>query len=88
MALPPWVSARDVSGERLCGGVRGDVQRPSGDEHGEGHLEFLAGPSKAAAPREIGALIVFPSFVMHRVTRVTHGVRCCLLGWTMGPRFC
>lgn len=37
--------------------------------------------------RARGSLIVFPSFVMHRVTPVTKGVRRSLVGWIVGPPF-
>ena len=34
-----------------------------------------------------GNLIVFPSFLPHKVTPVTSGVRHSLVGWCSGPRF-
>lgn len=37
--------------------------------------------------RARGSLIVFPSFVMHRVTPVTKGTRRSLVGWILGPPF-
>ncbi len=37
--------------------------------------------------RARGSLIVFPSFVMHRVTPVTSGTRRSLVGWILGPPF-
>jgi PKHD-type hydroxylase len=37
--------------------------------------------------RARGSLIVFPAFVMHRVTPVTTGVRRSLVGWILGPPF-
>lgn len=37
--------------------------------------------------RARGSVIVFPSFVMHRVTPVTRGVRRSLVGWILGPPF-
>ena len=36
---------------------------------------------------EVGSLIVFPSFLWHKVTPVTKGVRHSLVCWHVGPRF-
>jgi PKHD-type hydroxylase len=76
-----------ASGERSRRKLGMVVQLSSGDEYEGGRLELFSGPGKATAPREAGTLIVFPSYVLHRVTPVTRGVRQCLLGWTTGPRF-
>jgi PKHD-type hydroxylase len=37
--------------------------------------------------RRRGAMIVFPSFVYHRVIPVKRGVRYSLVGWYEGPHF-
>lgn len=37
--------------------------------------------------RAQGSVIVFPSFLTHRVTPVTKGVRYSLVGWMEGPKF-
>lgn len=34
-----------------------------------------------------GTLVVFPSFLVHRVTEVVGGTRCSLVAWYMGPKF-
>ena len=34
-----------------------------------------------------GTIIVFPSFMEHRVTEVTEGTRSSLVGWVEGPNF-
>lgn len=39
------------------------------------------------APRERGTLIVFPSYVLHRVTPIAQGTRKSLVVWTTGPQF-
>lgn len=41
----------------------------------------------AADIRTKGAVIVFPSFIRHRVTPVTKGVRRSLVCWVEGPKF-
>jgi PKHD-type hydroxylase len=47
----------------------------------------MAGNKIQPAPRERGAVIIFPSYVLHRVTRVTRGVRKSLVVWVTGPNF-
>jgi PKHD-type hydroxylase len=39
------------------------------------------------APRNRGALIAFPSFLLHRVTPITEGVRKSLVIWAQGPEY-
>jgi len=41
----------------------------------------------ATAPRERGTLIVFPSYVLHRVTPIRSGTRKALVLWCTGPQF-
>jgi PKHD-type hydroxylase len=52
-----------------------------------GELQFQAGHRTASAPRRRGALIAFPSFILHRVTPVTAGTRKSLVAWAAGPDF-
>ena len=52
-----------------------------------GVLEFLDGSKPLQAPRSRGAVIIFPSFVMHRVTPVTRGLRHSLVAWVSGPPY-
>jgi PKHD-type hydroxylase len=47
--------------------------------HGAHHID--------TAPRTRGALIAFPSYVLHRVTPITRGVRKSVVVWTTGPKF-
>jgi len=53
-------------------------------EHGRDAAE-IAGIRQAL--RQQGALVVFPSFHLHRVTPVTRGVRVAIVGWMHGPAF-
>jgi len=39
------------------------------------------------APKELGTVIVFPSFVIHEVKKITAGTRRSLVTWVNGPRF-
>lgn len=38
-------------------------------------------------PLKAGTLIVFPPFVIHRVTPITEGIRKTLITWCIGPKF-
>lgn len=50
-------------------------------------LEFNGARGLEVAPRDRGAVIVFPSFIQHRVTRCTRGTRKAIVAWTAGPQF-
>lgn len=61
------------------------VQLSDPDDYEGGDLEIWAGgvePIKA--PRQKGAVVLFPSYLMHRVTPVTKGVRKSLVLWVGG----
>lgn len=61
------------------------VQLSEAGDYEGGDLEFA--DSTALAPREIGSLIVFPSYLPHRVHPVTRGVRKSMVSWVAGPAF-
>jgi PKHD-type hydroxylase len=50
-------------------------------------LQFQAGNTIGVAPRKRGALIAFPSFLLHRVTPIVSGTRKALVVWLVGPDF-
>jgi PKHD-type hydroxylase len=50
-----------------------------------GDLEFSA--CSLVTPRRRGTVIAFPSFLSHRITQVTDGVRTSLVAWAHGPVF-
>jgi PKHD-type hydroxylase len=50
-------------------------------------LQFQVSDKIGVAPRDRGAIIAFPSFVLHRVTPITAGVRKALVVWATGPEF-
>ena len=53
--------------------------------------DFVGGDFELIMPPSIeklaGKLIVFPSYLPHRVTRVTQGVRYAIFGWFYGPQY-
>ncbi|HEY1877424.1 MAG TPA: hypothetical protein VGG66_08130 [Rhizomicrobium sp.] len=50
-------------------------------------LQFHAANHIDTAPRMRGAVIAFPSYVLHRVTPITRGIRKSMVVWTTGPKF-
>jgi PKHD-type hydroxylase len=56
--------------------------------HYEGcDLQFHGARQIETAPRERGAVIIFPSFIQHRVTPCIKGTRKAVVVWTTGPQF-
>jgi PKHD-type hydroxylase len=58
---------------------------PSEYEGGELQLFFDSEPQ--TVPMPLGRVVLFPSYVLHRVTPVTRGVRRSLALWVSGPPF-
>ncbi|MEM9919675.1 MAG: 2OG-Fe(II) oxygenase [Bacteroidota bacterium] len=52
-----------------------------------GDLEFQINNKTVKAPREMGTVVIFPSFIMHRVTPITKGKRQSIVGWVSGPPY-
>lgn len=52
-----------------------------------GALQLAAGREPHTLPRDQGSIVIFPAFVLHRVTPVTRGLRRSLVGWIGGPPF-
>jgi len=60
------------------------------DDYKGGILELnLSGNAKKPHKLKLkkGRLVVFPSYIPHRVTKVTEGERLTLVGWVVGPKF-
>ncbi len=62
------------------------IQLSDPSEYDGGHLE-IAGVKHEETMRKKGTLILFPSYVRHRVTPITRGTRYCIVGWVHGPHF-
>ena len=64
------------------------VQLTDGSEYEGGQFEFseVANPDLGAS-KKLGTVLVFPSYLKHRVTPVTKGKRISLVGWFEGPRW-
>lgn len=57
------------------------------ENYAGGRLELDRAPLPDDRFNDIGDLIIFPSFLKHRVTPLTSGVRHSLVTWYQGPRF-
>jgi PKHD-type hydroxylase len=63
------------------------VQLSNPAAYAGGGLDLWPDSNVHAAPRARGTAVVFPSFVLHRVTPVTAGTRWSLTLWAHGPAF-
>ena len=61
------------------------VQLTDPTEYTGGELNLNGGQGIIAAPKEKNTVIIFPSFVLHRVTPVLTGTRKSLVTWIAGP---
>lgn len=64
------------------------VQLSSPRDYEGGNFEFSEVESPSSEQWSIqGSILVFPSYLTHRVTEVTSGVRYSLVSWIRGPRW-
>ena len=63
------------------------VQLSAPESYAGGRLELERDNLKDTQFVNQGDVIIFPSFLRHRVTPVTSGVRYSLVSWVKGPRF-
>ena len=63
------------------------IQLSDENDYEGGELEFMMHRSIIKAPREKGTAIFFPSYLTHRVNKVTKGTRRSLVFWFHGPPF-
>jgi PKHD-type hydroxylase len=63
------------------------VQLSDPADYDGGDLQLRVSDTVETAPRARGTVCIFPSFVSHRVTPVTRGVRKALVAWVAGPAF-
>jgi PKHD-type hydroxylase len=62
------------------------IQLSDDAEYDGGDLDFFCSTLNANA-RGQGSIIIFPAFLMHRVSHITRGIRWSLVTWLHGPRF-
>jgi PKHD-type hydroxylase len=63
------------------------VQLSEENEYEGGNLQFNIGPYYPQAPKTKGTGVIFPTYMLHRVTPVTEGTRMSLVSWISGPNF-
>ncbi len=63
------------------------IQLSDPDTYEGGDLEFRINNNIVKAPRKAGTAIIFPSFIMHRVNKITKGNRRSIVGWVSGPPY-
>ena len=63
------------------------VQLSDPSEYEGGGFQFLECPNPDESSRKKGTVLVFPSYLKHRVLPVTKGTRKSLVAWFEGPRW-
>jgi PKHD-type hydroxylase len=63
------------------------IQLSDPDDYVGGNLELHPGSNSFAVPRGKGTVVVFPSFLLHRVTPLTSGLRRSLVLWAGGEPY-
>lgn len=63
------------------------VQLSDPADYEGGELELLSGKNPTQVLKQKGLAAAFPSYMLHRVTPVTKGVRRTLVIWVSGPAF-
>jgi PKHD-type hydroxylase len=63
------------------------VQLSDPDEYKGGDLELMFGNNVSKMPKEKGCAVLFPSYILHRITPVTKGIRKSLVLWVGGSVF-
>ena len=63
------------------------IQLSDPSEYEGGDLQFMINQNIVTASREKGTIVIFPSFILHRVTPITKGVRQSIVGWDSGPPY-
>ena len=63
------------------------VQLSDPEDYEGGDLQFMINNRIESAPRKKGTIVVFPSFMVHRVTPIESGTRYSIVGWLSGPPY-
>jgi PKHD-type hydroxylase len=58
-----------------------------GADYSGGDFKIKTGAEEVSMKLNKGDMLVFPSFILHKVEPVTEGVRKSLVGWVTGPKF-
>lgn len=63
------------------------LQLTDPSEYEGGDLELLTNANPTIVKKQKGLVSAFPSYMLHRVTPVTSGIRKTLVAWVCGPSF-
>jgi PKHD-type hydroxylase len=63
------------------------IQLSSPEDYEGGELALYFDKEADVMPKELGKMIVFPSYVLHEVRPVTKGIRYSLVAWVTGKPF-
>ncbi|MFY0601941.1 MAG: 2OG-Fe(II) oxygenase [Cyclobacteriaceae bacterium] len=63
------------------------VQISSPDQYEGGELQFMVNKQVISVPKTEGTVVIFPSYIMHRVNKITKGERRSVVCWISGPPF-
>ncbi len=63
------------------------IQLSDADEYEGGTFEFKEVENPSLQFKDKGTILIFPSYLVHRVLPVTSGVRKTLVAWVSGPRW-
>lgn len=63
------------------------IQLSAPEDYEGGEFEVLAYYDPMGFSKDQGTIIVFPTYVVHRVKPVTKGIRYSLIGWIGGPHY-
>lgn len=63
------------------------MQLSDSSEYEGGSFEFMEVEQPQEEAKTKGTALIFPSYLQHRVTPVTEGVRKSLVAWFSGPRW-
>ena len=77
----------DFAGIRPLRKLSISIQLSRSEDYEGGDLELQYGPHSQKLDRARGAFLIFPSFMLHRVTPVTRGTRWSLVAWILGRRW-
>jgi len=63
------------------------IQLSDSKDYEGGDVEFIRTKVDTKGFRQKGVCIIYPSFLPHRVSKVTKGTRHAIVGWIHGPTF-
>jgi len=63
------------------------LQLSDPSEYEGGELQLMLHKDPFTLPQKLGAIALFPSYTLHRVTHITKGIRRSLVGWVTGKAF-